>query len=285
MAKSLLEGIIVKPTGGRKRIPIPQVPGSTIRRVGAGEVKKVEIEVEKVLLNTATVAKRSDVVIVEDAETDIQRDEVVIQFNIADYMRLINATPPFNINLVGFQEYSDSVLARDWTPEDRFVTMDKHGIVTYKPRGYYLSNKLVLSIEVADEEKPFTQAVADLGMVYGEEEDIAPIELGAGEDDVEAEDVEIGVTGKEGIIGDEQDSEEYISQGRNPTCAITSVAAITIALANEDGSPAPTYEEILEDFSTPVQGIFDANGNLIGVEPIPGTPDSHIYRPRWDRLV
>ena len=125
MPKGLLEGIIVKPSGGRKGIPlpIPDVPGVGIKKFVASQ-PRIIVETTPIVES----ALNANPVIGTDGNLRAE-----IKFDVSPYLRLRGATPPFDISLLGVREYTTSSLAEDWSRDNPFVTMDENGIVTYTP--------------------------------------------------------------------------------------------------------------------------------------------------------
>ena len=277
MAKSLLEGIIVKPIGGRKRLPIPDVPGTDIRRSSNVATGIVVETIPAVLPTSSSIVEG---VVVEDAEIDLVRPDISLYFNVSNYLRLENAVPPYRINLVGVEELSDSVLTQEWSVDNRFITMNENGVVTYKPRGSYISNKLLLSVEIGDERHPSSRGAEVIGNGFDPYND-EPLPVNEVIEMNRVEQIEVGLSGKSDFVGIETDTSHFIAQPTTSTCAITAVTAmiISLGLTNPDGTLI-TAEQIINDFSKKVRAILDDDGNIIGVEDIPG--ETVKYSPNPD---
>lgn len=281
MWKGLFDGIIVSPIGGRKKIPIPEVHGTDFNASRAQDnpiivnIQNFEVQGESV---------EATEIVIEDPGLDIRRAEAVFRFNIADYIRLENAVPPYTIRMIAAEELSNSILSEPWTIDNRFITMDDNGIITYKPKGDFLGNLLILSIEIEDSSRPGDPVAQEVGQLYqpeADENNLEDIDTQDAEQVQEQQEIEIPVQDfdvqldengdpldrPEEVIGDD-DSEFFQFQGTNGTCAITSVfiTAKTLGYIPENTE----YEDFLDDFTSKVQPVYDANNNIVGFEPVPG---------------
>ena len=260
-------------------MPLPLVSGTNITSAAVltqelkVEVKQIDIDLTadavlgEATKETAQVLTDS---LSDEIDTDFARREVVYEFHIGDYIRLENAVPPYNINLVGIEEHSGSIIARTegWSADNPFLTMDTNGIVKYRPRGSYLSNRLRLLIEVTDQNYEASPPAEQAGEVYrgdgDNEEDPESFEQAS--ESTRTEEAEINMTGKSRIIGDAGDSDYHESQGMNPTCAITATYALLKAAGHipEDIS----LDDFISDFSTFVTGHIREGAVPISTNPL-----------------
>ena len=290
MWKGLFDGIIVSPIGGRKKLPIPQVHGTDFNATRSPS-NPIVVNIQRFEVQGESV--EGDEIVIEDPGLDIRRAEAVFRINIADYIRLENAVPPYTIRMVAAEELSNSVLSEPWTIDNRFITMDDNGIITYKPKGDFLGNLLILSVEIEDSSRPGDPIAQEVGQLYqpeADEDNLENINMEDAEEIQEQQEIEIPIQDfgveldengdplgrPEEVIGDD-DSEFFQFQGTNGTCAITSVfiTAKTLGYIPEDTS----YEDFLDDFTTKVQPIYDDDGNITGFEPVPGAdPPEYALR-------
>ena len=245
MANSLHEGIVVKPSGGRTSLNIPEVVGSDFE---------------------GTTPPRTIVIDADLAEVGTKQ-RPPFRIDISDHLRVRGAEPPFSINMISYREDTYSAFQRPWTEEDPVVVMDSHGVITYNPSGTYLRNRLEIDIELADAANPASFRGAELGIVYQDPEEIdgrgmriVRINPDSNDDDEDDDDSggfgpgpNNGQTGTltvqmiNEIIGDPEAAAEFwAAQGEyDGTCQVASVAGIMqfLGITLPDGSDA-TFENL-----------------------------------------
>ena len=241
MANNLHEGIIVKPSGGRTTLNIPEVVGSDFE---------------------ATTPPRTIVIDVDLAVVETKQ-RPPFRIDISEHLRVRGAEPPFSINMISYREDTYSAFQRPWTEEDPVVVMDSHGVITYNPSGTYLRNRLEIDIELADAANPASFRGAELGIVYQDPEEVdgrGMRFIAPGTDDDDDDDSggfgpapNNGQTGTltvqmiNQIIGDPEAAEEFwAAQGQyDGTCQVASIAGIMqfLGITLSDGSDA-TFENL-----------------------------------------
>ena len=175
----LFEGIHVRPSGGRRpaTTPLPEVVGTVVGSVAPTEIAVI---VEDPLVGTQGAMQEDSttepvilVSVAEDGtvtssvpqqtftvnpgtpeESEIQLDfeiikkQAVLQFDMADYVELEGLEPPYNVRLRRVEETSQSQLASPWTEGSDLVEIDENGIITYRPKGLYLWNRIELDFDL-----------------------------------------------------------------------------------------------------------------------------------------
>ena len=144
MWKGLFDGITVPPSVGNRRktsLPIPEVIGTDITE---SEQPPPQIEVET---KPAVIDPLESTTIIDDDENL----RAQFKIDLSDHLRVINAEPPYNIRLVGVQEFSTSYLSEGYSEDNRFASLDEHGVLTYQPRGTYLRNALAIQVEISSQ--------------------------------------------------------------------------------------------------------------------------------------
>ena len=171
------------------------------------------------------------------------------------------------INILSIQEYSDSGLATAWTSENKFLTIDEKGVLTYTPKGTYLDNLLVIEFEAADANHPPTAQARKAGDMYESFDPSAPDPLG--DSQLSAVQGEAVIQVKNDILGDpEKEKEFHDRQWTGPSCSIASAASILKSLGTQVNGKLITYDDVLKSVAVQV----DANGNVIGNQPPILTP-------------
>ena len=291
--KKLIEGIIIRPSGGSSatRLPIPGVPGTTVR---PSEFQaKVEIEIDDILLPLEAQGF-GDTVEEEDAEETIRttffgddfgevntnlhklrRKEAVFTFHIGDYIEVVKGEPPYGINLVWVEEFSKSTERVEWSPENPFVTMDEQGVVTYKPRGDFLGNTLVLGVEVSDAEVRPTKSAAQRGEVYKDPSgsDSIPIDTDSPLSETETQEAVVDLVPFENFLGDIDADKFFQAQYANGICALATVYAT--ARAGGHIAEDVTFTEFIQYFAGGVREV---------VNPLTGETEYVNYEGRAPRF-
>ena len=247
MWKGLFDGITVPPSVGRRQktsLPIPEVIGTDITE---SEQPPPQIEVET---KPAVVDPLESTTIIDDDEN--LRAE--FQIDLTPYFRVIDAEPPYRIRMIGVKEYSESRLAGEWDPENRFASIDKHGILTYRPRGNYLRNALALQLEIVNEDHPALGANNPAAEVY-DPNNPNPGRLPIGGVPLDQHEMVVQMIQNNLGLSREEASKFWQNQGMNPTCALAAVSSILLSLGkNVD------YNTLLEQATTE---IFFDNGDTL----------------------
>lgn len=217
----LFEGIIVRPSGGRGHVPAPTLIEGTSVNTARGNLKpRLDAEVKNAAIGAATAYP--------------------FKIDVSQQLRLKGATPPYSINLVGVEELTISSEQRPWDPDDPFLTMDEHGVVTYAPKGTYVRNTLRLQVELADKDNPSTAFGQAAGEVYrGEvEEDDGRRGAIGGVPVAEGDILDFIVQFHNNVVGDGfGESLFWQNQGMEPTCALAACAGVlaSLAIIDENG--------------------------------------------------
>ena len=260
-------------------MPLPLVSGTNITSAAVltqelkVEVKQIDIDLTADAVLGEATQENAQVLrdsLSDEIDTNFAKREIIYQFHIGDYIRLENAVPPYNINLVGIEVHSGSIISRTerWSADNPFLTMDPNGIVTYRPSGSYLSNRIRLLVEVTDQNYEASAPAEEAGEVYRGDGDMEEPSEGFDEaaENTRTEEAEIALTNTSDIIGDAGDSEYYESQGMNPTCAITATYALL-----KSGGHIPddiSYDDFIRDFSTLVSGHVREGAVPVSTDPL-----------------
>lgn len=314
MALNGRDGIIVRPSNPDRRsaIPIPLVHGITVSSVPITDVvisvddplvspiDTVVRDVIEEIITLPEVDEEGQSVDVtpkqkfianagepdeEEIEVDLvlERIPAVLHFNLADYITIENAEPPYNIRIERVEEITDSRVAKPWSEENRFLTVNENGVITYKPNGLYLWNSLDIDfvLEAGDDRPNELQGersgisqrreprrqdnpYLDDGETGTEEGDTENV---AGAPSLNISNIRIEIDGN-GIIGNpEALAKLHENQGSDGVCQL---ATLQIALDNLRLSDPVTWASIPEDVTldylislTTLRVIRDENGNFL----------------------
>lgn len=263
----LFEGIIVRPSGGRRRHTPIDLPGSNVH-VSHGKSSPIHITAEPAFVDALA--------------------SYPIKVDISEHLRLQGAEPPFDIAMVDVREFSNSVEQRPWTGDDPFITMDKNGIITYTPRGTYFSNALVIKVKVADKENILGNAAQEIGEVYQGENPLPPGGINPNPVVDGLNETEVAVLLQNAILGMPEQWEKFWQhQGPEPTCALVAASSILLSLGKTDADGNPLdYKTVLEDATTVIlndegEPLYKAESTReIWIEPSkPSPPMSYSKRP------
>ena len=178
------------------------------------------------------------------------------------------------VNILSVEQISASGLATEWSQDNKFVRINRRGVITYRPKGTYLTNRLIIEFEAGDLLHPPTRRARRIGRRYESFENNPRSEdsesttgkhyspsLEQLEQTGEPVVATVALQLQDDIIGDPEKEEKFWQyQGLNPTCAIASVAAILRSLGVQRNGKLIDYEGLLEDVVVQV----DANGDRIG---------------------
>ena len=227
----LLEGYIVRPSNARGVRPIRLVEGINVNQSETFEPPLIDVETIPAFVPASS--------------------PYPFRIDVSEHLRLHGAEPPFSINMVRVQEFTESVEQRLLDEDDPYISMDESGIITYRPRGTYLNNALVIGLQVGDVQRPPTAPAKDIGEVYRREKpppdpnrlDRRPIGGGVQENG------ELAIHVLNNILGmPEAWAEFWQNQGMNGTCALVCVTAMmqSLGVTDENGDPL-TLEKVIND--------------------------------------
>ena len=180
------------------------------------------------------------------------------------------------INITGIRELSESRFSTAWTPENKFLTIDSQGVITYTPKGTYLTNRLLVEFEAADADHPPTRAAREKGETY---ESFNPsMSMPTVGQNLSPVSGKVAIQVKNDILGDPEKAKEFwMHQVDEPTCAVAAIASILASLGRTVDGELIDYLDVLNEVAVRV----DADGNIIG--PLPpylasnGKPQYTVY--------
>ena len=180
-------------------------------------------------------------------------------FNLKSRVRNFGANS--EINILSVKEVSESGLATPWTQANRFLTMDRRGRITYRPKGTYLNNRLIIEFEAADEQHPATNQATQISQSY---EEVIERPWGSGSGSAAPTVGTLAIQIQDDVIGDpEKEKQFWMLQDSPDTCAIAAVASALRSLGIRKNGTLIDYETVLNDVVREV----DAQGNRIGEKP------------------
>ena len=195
------------------------------------------------------------------------------------------------VNILSVEQISASGLATEWSQDNKFVRINRRGVITYRPKGTYLTNRLIIEFEAGDLLHPPTRRARRIGRRYesfgsnrrsqesgsAEGKNYGP-PLDQLEQFGEPVVATVALQLQDDVIGDpEKEKEFWQYQGSDPTCLVAAVAAVLASLGiTVDGEPI-TYLNVLAEVAVKV----DENGNQIGELPpylsSTGLPEYEVY--------
>ena len=194
-------------------------------------------------------------------------------FNLKSRVRNFGANS--EINILSIKEVSESGLATPWTQANRFLTMDRRGRITYRPKGTYLNNRLIIEFEAADEQHPATNQATQISQSY---EEVIERPWGSGSGSAAPTVGTLAIQIQDDVIGDPEKEKQFWERQIGKTCAVTAVASVLRSLGITKDGETITYTDVLNDVVVRV----DAEGNIIGPLPPYLTSDGRPQYTSYD---